>query len=233
MYLSERLHFHPLSKLKPLKVDDVGKVRYLTVDEEDALRKALDKRELIAKSKRTKGNIWREERKYEKLPDLFNVEFVDYLKPMVLLSINTGLRQGEIFSITWSNIDLERSILTLSGASTKNRKTRYIPLKSEALDVLLKWQSHYPKSNLVFPNINGERFNNIRKSWSSVLSSANISNFRWHDLRHHFASKLAMAGVDLNTIRELLGHADLKMTLRYAHLAPEHKASAVAKLITT
>lgn len=85
---------------------------------------------------------------------------------------------------------------------------------------------------LVFPNPQtGTQFDSVKKAWSSILKAADIKDFRWHDMRHHFASKLVMAGVDLNTVRELLGHADIKMTLRYAHLAPEHKANAVAKLV--
>jgi integrase len=71
----------------------------------------------------------------------------------------------------------------------------------------------------------------LKTAWGKVAKAATLKGFTFHDLRHTFASKLVQAGVDLNTVRELLGHSDIKMTLRYAHLAPEHKAAAVAKLV--
>ena len=150
---------------------------------------------------------------------------------MVLLSINTGMRRGEVFNLKWENVNLERAIITIDGDFSKSGKTRHIPLNTEAFNVLKTWKKERNHPTLVFPSKNGRKFNNIKRSWAGLLKEANIENFRWHDLRHHFASRLVMSGVDLNTVRELLGHSDMTMTLRYAHLAPEHKANAVEKLV--
>lgn len=95
----------------------------------------------------------------------------------------------------------------------------------------MRWRKQSNNTDLVFTNKNGERFDTIKNAWATILKKAKITNFRWHDLRHHFASRLVMSDVDLNTVRELLGHGDMTMTLRYAHIAPEHKANAVEKLV--
>ena len=96
---------------------------------------------------------------------------------------------------------------------------------------MIAWRNQTKEKILVFPSPKtGETFNNISTAWKKLISDSGVTNFRFHDLRHHFASQLVMAGVDINTVRELLGHQDIATTLRYAHLAPEHKAAAVAML---
>ena len=98
--------------------------------------------------------------------------------------------------------------------------------------MLTGWRTQSASAEgLVFPSATGERLDNVTKAWTSVLGAAGITSFRWHDMRHHFASKLVMLGVDLNTVRELLGHSTYAMTLRYTHLAPQHAAAAVARLV--
>jgi len=222
---------HPLAKVKPLKVDSAANIRFLSDIEEKTLRDTLDVRERQIREERRSHNNWCLSRGYDVYPDLDQVTYADYLKPMVLVSVNTGIRRGELFNLKWDNIDFARKILTIDGNTAKSGKTRHIPLNKEALETLRFWRSQTDKlSALVFPNKDGTRFDNIRKCWEGLLDLAKIENFRWHDLRHHFASKLVMLGVDLNTVRELLGHGDIKMTLRYAHLAPKVKADAVAKL---
>lgn len=226
------LERHPLKNLKKLRVDSVAKVRYLSKEEEKALRETLEMREKELKAARKRGNDWRQERGYALFPDLSKSRTVDYLKPMVLLSLNTGMRRGELFDLQWENVNFKQSHITVTGETAKSGKTRHIPLNSEALSILKSWyMQQEKKTGLVFSNKDGTRFNNVKKIWGTLLEKANIKKFRWHDMRHHFASRLVMLGVDLNTVRELLGHSDIKMTLRYAHLAPEHKAKAVAKLV--
>jgi len=153
------------------------------------------------------------------------------LKPMILLSINTGMRRGEVFKLTWQNVNFDTRQLTVTGQTAKSGKTRYIPLNQEALDVLKKWRfQRGADAKLVFANKDEKPFNTLKKGWAGILNAADIQNFRWHDLRHHFASRLVMAGVNLNTVRELLGHSSYAMTLRYAHLSDGHKAEAVELL---
>ena len=217
---------HDLNKVKALKVDN-SKVRYLDKLEEANLRTALRSRDQKIKAERNSANRFRAERNYELLADLSKQTFADYLEPVVLLAMNTGMRRGEILSLEWQNVDLTNRNLTIISENAKSGKTRHIPLNTEAYETLKNWKQDSSKNGYVFTGQNGKPLLEIRKSWTSVLEEAKISNFRFHDLRHHFASKLVMASVDLNTVRELLGHSELTMTLRYAHLAPEHKAAAV------
>ncbi len=225
---------HPLAGLKPIKTDRRGKVRYLSGDEEKRLRIALIERDARLKAERARGNLWRRQRGYEELPDLSGHTYVDHLTPMVLLSLNTGLRRGEVFTLAWESVSLGGRTLTVEGSQAKSGTTRHVPLNAEALQVLKTWKAqHKQPRGLVFPGKEGAPMDNVRKAWAGVLEKAKVTCFRWHDLRHTFASKLVMAGVDLNTVRELLGHTSLEVTLRYAHLAPEHKAEAVGRLVSS
>jgi len=226
---------HPLQQLKRLKVDNQAPIeRFLSDEEELRLRNALDAREAEKGAARTRGNDWRQARNCTLLIELTTQPFVDDLKPMVLLSLNTGIRQNALFHLRWCEIDFQRQNITLNADIDKAGKKRCFPLNSEALEVLKMWreQTLHFDNEWVFPNPKtGKPRDNVRKAWANLLKRARIENFRWHDMRHHFASRLVMAGTDLNTVRQLLGHSDIKMTLRYAHLSPLHQAQAVEKLV--
>lgn len=219
---------HPMKTVKALQAPS-GKVRWLSNDEEIRLRTALDEREVRERAARASGNAWRAARGYDMRPELAETAYCDHLKPAVLLSLNTGLRQGELLKLDWSNVNLDHAILTVADETAKSGKQRHVPLNDEALSTLKTWRKQSAQS-IVFAGADGAPRVDVKTAWAKLLKDAGILNFRWHDMRHHFASRLVMAGVDLNTVRELLGHADMTMTLRYAHLAPEHKAAAVAKL---
>ena len=197
------------------------------------LRKALIERDDWIKQERETANRWRRERGFPEYPHPLKDAYANYLTPMVLLTINTGMRRGESFSLKWENVNFHTCTLTVEGGLSKSGSTRHIPLNEEAVEVLKAWRDQSSVSVLVFPGKAGGQLVSISKVWASVMNSAGIKDFRFHDLRHTFASNLVMKGVPLNTVRELLGHQDMSTSLRYAHLAPDHKAEAVAKLIGT
>jgi len=128
----------------------------------------------------------------------------------------------------WINVDLERRILKVS--KSKNGEKRDIPLNDAALAAQMTAKQYSSDGPAVFWNRYGEPLQSPRQWFEEALENAKIDDFRWHDLRHTFASRLVMAGADLGTVQQLMGHKTIGMTVRYAHLAPEHQLSAVQKL---
>lgn len=220
---------NPLAKLKKLKeVDSKVKTRYLTTDERNRFYSALDKydNEVREARKRT-----RQHSKGKHLPSMENWAFADFFKPVIILSMNTGIRRHALLSLRWEDIDLDAGTILLRAENAKSKKSDIIPLNFTALSTLQKWHAQRTGVNpLVFPSSIGTVMHDCKKPFAWLLKEAEIKNFTWHDMRHDFASRLVMAGVDLNTVRELMTHSDIKMTLRYAHLAPEKKKTAVELL---
>jgi integrase len=214
---------NPVRRVDKPRVDRRGKVRFLDQAEEARLRDALKARDEVMRNRRTVANSRRQTRHERTLLPL--THFGDHLAPAVLLSMNTGLRRGELVKLRWSSVDFNRQLLTVEGPNAKNRQTRHVELNEEAVHVLRLWREQSGTGARVFGVTTG-----FQSAWEKVLKRAWISKFRWHDLRHHFASRLVQKGVPLNTVRDLLGHGSVGMSLRYAHLAPDQRREAVAKL---
>jgi len=148
---------------------------------------------------------------------------------LVAFAIETGLRRGEQFSLRWDQVDLGNGVLTLP--LPKGGKTRHVPLSDEAKAILRSFDS-FLRSAWVFPGLkdvtqpmDSRAF--LRRSFEPGLRKAGIAGACWHSLRHTAASRRVMAGVDLVSVKEILGHRDIQTTLRYAHLAPGHLREAV------
>lgn len=208
--------------------------RYLAPEEETALRTALEARERKAREARDSMRQWQRERRRELSPEIKPGDFTDHIKPIVLLALNTGLRRGDLLSLEWGHVDFNnrqiRKVINKTRRKNHSLTPSILPLSGEAMQTLRQWhkQQGQPKAGLVFPSpVTGGELDNIAKAWNGVVKDAGIENFRFHDLRHTFASRLVMAGVPLNTVRELMTHSDIKMTLVYAHLSPSHKEDAI------
>ena len=154
--------------------------------------------------------------------------------PTIALAMHTGLRQGNLFNLRWSDVSFETGIVRVP--RSKSGEAYVAPMNDEVRRLLQDLPSRL-RSRWVFPSRNGARPMNpknfLHRVFCPALAKAGIADFRWHDLRHTFASRLVMAGVDIRTVQELMGHKTLAMTLRYSHLSPEHRLDAVQRLVKT
>ena len=159
-------------------------------------------------------------------------EFPEWLKSIVMVARHTGLRKENILSLTWSQVDLFRRLITID--HTKNNERLSIPL-NETLLSLFKQLSRvrHINSPYVFSKPDGSRYRFIHNEFRKAVKRAGVTDFKFHDLRHCFASALVQKGVELYQVQRLLGHRSNAMTQRYAHLSPEHLRDAVNKLDST
>lgn len=180
------------------KPENKGRVRFLSDDERKALLKACKDSDLAA------------------------------LHPIVVLALATGMRQGEILSLTWPQVDLKRGWITLT--DTKNGDRRGLPLSGHALAVMEEYgKVRHLKEPRVFPGLERNK-GDFRAAWVRAVQAAGLTDFRFHDLRHSAASALLMSGASLGEIADVLGHRTLQMVQRYSHIADDHRAKVVAKM---
>lgn len=191
--------------------ESLGRVRFLSYEEEAKLRKAI--------AATLPGRIKDEgESAFAQLD----------------VALHTGMRKSEQFTATWDQVDLDRGFIYLS--MTKNGTDRFVTLNSAAVQVLRRLQERHkrlglPPESTLFHSKRDGLIKNPRKWFATALEQAKIEGVTWHTLRHTFASRLVMAGVDLKTVQELMGHKTIAMTARYAHLAPTHKLQALETLV--
>jgi site-specific recombinase XerD len=203
---NEKIPMNPVSRLKR-KTESRGRTRFLSSEEEVLVTGLVTK--LYP----------------EKLPAF-------------LISLHTGLRASEQWRLQWKDVDLGKKILTAHGEpgrTLKNKENeRHVPLNAIALAAFRKLDDRRPNrspSAPVFLNTEGQQLRGHRDWFDPIRKEARLDGYSWHCHRHSFASRLVMAGVDIRTVGELLGHKSIQMTMRYAHLAPAHNAAAVEMLV--
>ena len=149
-----------------------------------------------------------------------------YLQDLVTFAINTGLRLGEILNLRWEEVDLENAVIKM--LVRKNRRMLEVPLNDTALAVVNGWCG-LRKCEYVFYNPEtGGQWKDLWLGLKKACRKAGLDDVTWHTFRHTFASRLTRSGADLVTVKELLGHSSISVTMRYAHTNRDAKKRAVA-----
>ncbi len=154
----------------------------------------------------------------------------EWLKPIVAIARETGLRLSNIINLEWSQVNIFSRMINLE--RTKNREPHGVPMTDNILNILKTLYMDKENNYLYGYGKDGKPFNRswVGKSFRDTCRKAGIENFRFHDLRHDFCSKLVQKGADLYLVAALAGHKDIKTTQRYAHLSPEKLRSTIQKL---
>ena len=151
------------------------------------------------------------------------------LSPIVVTALHTGMRREEILRLMWRSVDLDHR--TIRVEKSKNNESRTIPM-NETLYRVVSGLSRHSDSAYVFPAKEGRPYTDVPKTFRKAVKEAKVEHFRFHDLRHTFASYMIMNGCDVKTLQELMGHKDIKMTMRYSHLSKDHVRESVKILDT-
>lgn len=195
----------PCKGIKELK-ESPGRIRYLTPEELSRLLTFCDS-SCFAGNKRNKT-----------VSGLLKT----YLKSIILLSCHVGTRRSELLNLTWKDIDFKQRRIVLE--HTKNGERRHVGMNDTVYDIFKSLPVSIEGEGKIFAGITP---NMVTMAFRRAANRAGLRDVRFHDLRHTFASHLVMGGTNIRTVQMLLGHKDLRMTLRYSHLSPEHLQEAV------
>lgn len=154
----------------------------------------------------------------------------EHIRKFIIIAVTTGLRSSNILNLKWKQIDLQEETIFISGEETKNSEDLVLPILPILKDELMKIPSE-KRNGFVICKQNGQKYSQIQKAYELALRKAEITRKIWkHDLRHTFASHATMSGIDVFTLKELMGHKSLEVTNRYTHLSLEHKRELIDKL---
>ena len=162
----------------------------------------------------------------EEEKSLFEAIGNHWIKPVIIMALQTGMRKGEILSLKWSCVNFDEKYVDV--LETKSGKPRKIPM-SDKLYKALKEQTQVNEYVFINP-LTKNRHGNVNDVFPEFLKKAEIKSFCFHDLRHTSATRMVECGIDLVVVKEILGHSDIKTTMRYAHPVPEIKLKAIKAL---
>jgi len=142
---------------------------------------------------------------------------ISYLRPIINTALNTGMRKGEILSLKWADVDLTNSYIIINQTNSKSKKQRKIPVNSFLKKLLIELKLKSPQGEYVFLDNKGQKINTIRTAYTAACRRANLIGLRFHDLRHTTATRMVESGANIVVISKILGHSDIKTTMRYTH----------------